>query len=66
MEDNAQAHDSLYTNRLYEAEGIYKVNWPLNSPDFNPIEHIWHLMRRRILKRRGFERITTVMDRKRG
>ena len=65
MEDNAPAHDSVYTNRLREAEGIQKVNWPANSPDFNPIEHIWHLMKKRILKRRDSERITTATDMKR-
>ena len=65
MEDNAPAHDSVYTNRLREAEGIQKVKWPPNSPDFNPIEHIWHLMKKRILTRRGSERKTTSTDMKR-
>lgn len=38
-----------------------KVEWDLNSPDFNPMEHIWTLMKSRIQKRRGAERITTQM-----
>jgi len=40
MEDNAPAHDSIFTNARREEEGIKKVDWPANSPDFNPIEHI--------------------------
>ncbi|RPB01380.1 hypothetical protein L873DRAFT_1676969, partial [Choiromyces venosus 120613-1] len=37
---------------------------PANSPDFNPIEHIWCLMKSRILRRRGEEKITTPMEMK--
>ena len=60
MEDNAPAHDSDYTNCEREKEGISKIDWPPNSPDFNPIEHIWTLMKKRILRRRGKEKITSV------
>ena len=60
MEDNAPAHKSFYTNSEREKQGIKKLDWPSNSPDFNPIEHIWALMKKRILKRRGEERITTI------
>ena len=60
VEDNAACHDSDWTNQEREAEGISKVDWPPNSPDFNPIEKIWTLMKRQIQRRRGLERITTV------
>lgn len=59
MEDNAASHKSIYTTREREKEGIDKVNWPPNSPDFNPIERIWTIMKRRIQRRRGAERVTT-------
>jgi len=45
-----------------ESEGISKVKWSPNSPDLNPIEHIWRLMKWRILWRRGVERITTPLE----
>ena len=60
MEDNAPCHNAYYTTKEREKEEISKVDWPPNSPDFNPIEHIWTLLKRRILRRRGSERITTV------
>ena len=59
MEDNAASHDSCWTNAQRADEGIPKVDWPPNSPDFNPIERIWALLKRRIQRRRGSERITT-------
>jgi transposase len=60
MEDNAPAHKCWYNNSEREKEGIPKVEWPANSPDFNPIERIWYLMKSRIQTRRGRERVTTV------
>lgn len=41
MEDNAPGHDCWYTNSEREKEGIAKINWPPNFPDFNSIERIW-------------------------
>ena len=64
MEDGAASHQSMYTTREREKEGIAKARWPPNSPDFNPIERIWCLMKRRIQTRRGSERITTVQEMK--
>lgn len=60
MEDNEPAHNAYYTTKERDKEGISKVDWPPNSPDFNTIEHIWTLLKRRILYRRGSERITSV------
>lgn len=59
MEDNALSHTSHYTTREHEKEGMKKVNWPANSPDFNPIEHIWTIMKSPIQTRRGREKITS-------
>jgi len=36
------------------------MNWVPNSPDFNPIERVWYIIKPLILTRRGSERITTA------
>ena len=41
-----------------------KVDWPPNSPDLNPIEHLWNIMKSRIQTRRGVERVTTAGEMK--
>lgn len=60
VEDNTPSHDCWYTNSEREKEDIAKINWPPNSPDFNPIERIWYLMKSRIQTRRESERVTTL------
>ena len=34
-----------------EEEGIERMDWPPKSPDFNPIEHIWGIMKMKISRR---------------
>ena len=56
MQDNARPHCAKYTqNRLREL-GIwgYFIDWPPSSPDCNPIENVWRLMKQRIRKRNPF------------
>jgi len=62
MEDNAPSHSSDFTNTAREQLGIPKVDWPANSPDLNPIEHILCLIKSRILRRREAEKITTPLQ----
>jgi hypothetical protein len=62
MEDGASPHTASYTSREREKQGVSKLDWVSNSPDFNPIERIWILLKRRIQWRRASERVTTVTD----
>ncbi|KAH8154571.1 uncharacterized protein LAJ45_01099 [Morchella importuna] len=34
--------------------GIKKIDWPASSPDFNPIEIAWNMIRKKISDRRPF------------
>ena len=41
-----------------EQKKIETLNWPLFSPDRNPIEHLWDQLERRMKKQRDtFERV---------
>jgi transposase len=49
--NGAAAHVSRNCLPFYEGWEVNYLNWPGNSPDLNPIEHIWDLMKKRIKKK---------------
>lgn len=57
MEDGAGYHEGAATKRRkeYEKDGGWHGwgphTWPANSPDLNPIENLWHILRSNIRKR---------------
>ncbi|GFT30234.1 transposable element Tcb2 transposase [Trichonephila clavipes] len=40
MDDNALPHRTLAVEELLESEDITRMDWPVYSPDLNPIEHV--------------------------
>lgn len=58
MQDNATIHTTENLSRypgcsvkkLMKEQGIDLVNWPPNSPDLNPVEHVWSLLNRMVKK----------------
>jgi transposase len=48
MEDGAPVHTSKVAKEWRDQRSITKLNWPANSPDLNPIENLWNIMKRNI------------------
>jgi transposase len=48
MQDNATCHTSLKTKSWLKENEVAIMSWPACSPDLNPIENIWGLMKNKL------------------
>lgn len=56
QQDNAPIHTAKIVAKWFEERKIETMKWPANSPDLNPIENIWKLLKDSIQKKEDFPR----------
>ncbi|GFX92201.1 transposable element Tcb1 transposase [Trichonephila clavipes] len=51
MDDNARPHRANVVDECLQSEDITRMDWPVYSPDLNPMEHVLDMLVRRIAAR---------------
>jgi transposase len=50
MHDGAPCHKGKIVTQFLESHGIQTLPWPGNSPDMNPIENLWSVLKKEMKK----------------
>ena len=45
MQDNTLIQTAKMVKKLLDENGITIIDWPPYSPNFNPIEHVWYVLK---------------------
>ncbi len=52
QQDLAPAHTAKSTKSWLNDHGVGVLDWPANSPDLNPIENLWSIVKRKMRNKR--------------
>ena len=62
QQDNAPCHVSGTTKRWFARHEIETMEWPPQSPDMNPIENLWAILKRRVHAQGPFQNTEALCE----